>query len=245
MLFNYENYLRLLSLLKENKYAFAGYHNWNIKHRCVILRHDIDNSPAKALELAELEHSKGVQSTYFVLLTSDFYNVFSQRTLQCLKSIRNYGHEIGIHFDETQHEIADAKEYIFLIKKEASILSEAVGVPVTTVSMHRPSEKTLEADLEIPGMINSYGRIFFKEFKYLSDSRRRWREPVEEIIKSGQYERLHILTHAFWYSKQERSIHDSVSGYVNSANMERYLAYTNNISDMDSIMTKEEVLCIK
>lgn len=245
MLFTYENYLRFLSLLEENEYVFASYHDWNEKQRCVILRHDIDNSPAKALELAMLEHSKGVRSTYFALLTSDFYNVFSKGTLQCLKSIREYGHEVGLHFDETQYEISNAEKYAFLIKKEASILSEAVGVPVTTVSMHRPSEKTLKADLEIPGIINSYSRIFFKKFKYLSDSRRHWREPVGEIIRSGRYERLHILTHAFWYSEQEKSIHDSVSGYVNSANMERYLAYKNNISDMDSIMTKEDVLCVK
>ena len=51
-------------------------------------------------------------------------------------------------------------------------------------------------------MINSYGQTFFHDFKYLSDSRRRWREPVEEIIRSGTYDRLHILTHAFWYHKQ-------------------------------------------
>ena len=39
----------------------------------------------------------------------------------------------------------------------------------------------------VPGMINGYGKVYFKEFKYLSDSRRWWREPVEEIIESGQY----------------------------------------------------------
>ena len=245
MQFNYQSYLKLLSLLKENAYSFADYHNWSEKQRCVILRHDIDNSPEKALEMAMLEYSEGVQSTYFVLLTSDFYNIFSKRTIECLRTIRKYRHEVGIHFDETQYEIANTEEYAFLIKMEASILSEAIGVPITTVSMHRPSENTLETNLEIPGMVNSYSRLFFKEFKYLSDSRRHWREPVEEIVRSNQYERLHILTHAFWYSKQEQSIHDTVYRYVNSANMERYLTYKNNISDMDSIMMKGEVLCIK
>lgn len=38
MLFTYENYLRFLSLLEENEYVFASYHDWNEKQRCVILR---------------------------------------------------------------------------------------------------------------------------------------------------------------------------------------------------------------
>ena len=71
MQFNYQSYLKLLSLLKENAYSFADYHNWSEKQRCVILRHDIDNSPEKALEMAMLEYSEGVQSTYFVLLTNN------------------------------------------------------------------------------------------------------------------------------------------------------------------------------
>lgn len=44
----------------------------------------------------------------------------------------------------------------------------------------------LEADLQIPGIMNSYGRTFFHDFKYLSD--RRWREPVLDIIRSEEYD---------------------------------------------------------
>ena len=63
--------------------------------------------------------------------------------------------------------------------------------------MHRPSRWVLEADLKIPGMVNSYGKEFFQDFKYVSDSRMRWREDVMKYAIEKAYPRLHILTHAF------------------------------------------------
>ena len=98
------------------------------------------------------------------------------------------------------------------------MLGEAVGSPIRVVSMHRPRKATLDSNLMVPGMINGYGKVYFKEFKYLSDSRRWWREPVEEIIESGQYKRLHILTHAFWYEKNEQTLEETVSRFVNKPN---------------------------
>lgn len=107
--------------------------------------------------------------------------------------------------------------------------------------MHRPSKATLEADLQIPGIVNSYGRTFFHDFKYLSDSRRRWREPVLDIIRSGEYDRLHILTHAFWYHGGEESISETVGSFIRSANRERYAQMRDNITDLASILPEEAV----
>lgn len=111
--------------------------------------------------------------------------------------------------------------------------------------MHRPSKLVLESDLKIDGLINSYGSTFFKEFKYLSDSRRRWREPAEEIIKSEEFNRLQILTHAFWYDEKECDIHDSVFQFINSANYERYQSMKENITDLESIMIGKEIKGIR
>ncbi len=126
--------------------------------------------------------------------------------------------------------------------EEAELLGSIVGDKVDIVSMHRPSQFVLEADMEIPGMINSYGQTYFKKFKYLSDSRRRWREPIDDIIESGRYERLHILTHPFWYGETEADIHEIVSKFINSGNDFRYQVMASNITDMSSIMTVQEVI---
>ena len=242
MHFTYEAYKRLLCSLRDHGYEICGYDDWQDKKRCVILRHDIDNDIEKALYLAGVEHEMGVKSTYFVLVSSDFYIVFSAANGSRLRELSSLGHAIGLHFDEVRYpEIKEPEDACVLIEKEARILSEAAGTPVTTVSMHRPSKMMLGADLKIPGIINSYGQTYFKDFKYLSDSRRRWREPVEEIIEKEQYDRLHILTHAIWYNESELDIHDSISAFIKKGNLFRYEAEKENITDLETIMKIEEL----
>ena len=205
------------------------------------MRHDIDYSVEKSLTLAKIENENSVTSTYFVLLTSDFYNVFSKKNVEILQRIRELGHDVGLHFDEAIYPKLSACEIRDAIIREARILSKALEFDVNCVSMHRPSKGVLEANLEIPGLINSYGTKYLKEFKYLSDSRRRWREPVEEIVNSGNYARLHILTHAFWYNDFENSLHDTIKSFIDHACIERYHSMSDNITDISSIISREEI----
>lgn len=245
MEFTYTAYRALLDLLRQGGYAFTNYHDYQTHPRCVILRHDIDNSLSQALRLAEIEAEEGVKSTWFVLLRTDFYNPASAASQKTLRRIRELGHEIGLHFDEMAYDGKGGIGFYAsssteeLIVCEAGILADICGCPITTVSMHHPSKATLEEDLKIPDMVNSYGQTFFHDFKYLSDSRRRWREPVEDIIRGGEYDRLHILTHAFWYHEREQDITESVGAFIRSANAERYEQMMENITDLPSILPKE------
>lgn len=239
--FSYTGYIRLLSLLRQHAYETVDYHDYEGHPRCVILRHDIDTDLAQAVRFAELEAQEGVRSTYFVLLRTNFYNPASSGNLEQLHRIQALGHEIGLHFDEKVYPAGTPEETVQRILKEREVLSALLETEVSTVSMHRPSRTTLDADLQIPGMVNSYGRTFFHDFKYLSDSRRRWREPVEEIIQSGTYDRLHILTHAFWYHRQEQTLRESVERFITSANKERYRQLRENITDLESILREDEV----
>ena len=242
MKFTYDSYIKLLTNLQEHRYTVCSY-TVPPPQKCVILRHNIDNNLEKALKFAKLEQSMGVCSTYFVLLTSDFYNVFSYKSTQLINAIAELGHNIGLHFDEIRYpEIKDVGEIADKIQEETNILSHALGLKINTVSMHRPSKAVLNADLKIPGIINSYGKMFFEDFKYLSDSRRRWREPVEEIVNSEKYSRLHILTHAFWYNDVDKSIKETIRTFVNHANIERFETMQENITDIEAIMKKNEVL---
>ena len=244
MEFTYEAYENLLYILKETGYEFTNYRNWHDKEKCVILRHDIDFDVKKSLRLAKIEKSIGVKSTYFVLITSDFYNIFSKKTDTLLQSIMACGHEIGLHFDEKRYPGiwgCNIEEIRQRIVKEAEVLSAATANEINVVSMHRPSGAVLDADLQIPGMINSYGQTYIRNFKYLSDSRRTWREPVEAIIEAEQFQRLHILTHAFWYNEQEKDIRRSVADYVNNGNRYRYECFQSNITNLEEIMSEEEL----
>ena len=242
MEFTYRGYENMLNKLTASGYEFSGYDNWKDKNRPVILRHDIDYDVDKALKLAELEADAGAFSTYFVLLSSDLYNVFSDSCSRVLRSIRECGHHIGLHFDEKKHAGAKIGELAGLIRQEAEILQSVTGAPADTVSMHRPRKELLDADLEIPGMINSYSSVFFSQFKYISDSRRRWREPVDEIIEEATEDRLHILTHAFWYNDEEMSLEESVKKFVRDGNRSRYFNLMGNITDLGAIMKEDEIV---
>lgn len=242
MEFTYDGYRGLLTLLAEHGYQVANYYNWQEKQRCVILRHDIDISIESALKFAELEREYGVTSTYFVLVSTDFYNIFSKKSRDLIKKIQGLGHEIGLHFDETvypecTHNIACTQERIL---QEVALLQNVTGKPVTTVSMHRPSKSILEANLRIPNMVNSYSNQFFKQFKYLSDSRRHWREPVCDIVKSEKYERLHLLTHAFWYHLMEESLKKTVMDFIASGSDVYYNTMHENMKDLSSIVRSLE-----
>ena len=104
MRFTFDAYNELINKLRENEYTIANYHNYEKTEKCVILRHDVDYSMEKALIMAEYEKSIDVKSTYFLLLTSDFYNVLSHKNQKYIHKIIEYGHDIGLHFDELRYD---------------------------------------------------------------------------------------------------------------------------------------------
>ena len=72
--FSYEHYKNTLKEIKEKR-KFSTFHNNS--NNDVILRHDVDSSLKAALTMAKIEYDLDIQSTYFILFTSDFYNPFS------------------------------------------------------------------------------------------------------------------------------------------------------------------------
>lgn len=239
--FTSKQYVDLIKLLKEKDYIFTNYKEYKKYKRPVIFRHDIDNSLEKALNIAKIEKENNIKSTFFVLLSTDFYNIFSKKSTDILKEIINLGHEIGLHFDEKRYEIRNKEELECYIIYEKDILEKSLGVDVEMVSMHRPSKWILENDIQFKNIINSYSKEFLHEFKYLSDSRMHWREDVLEIIKKEEYDKLHILTHPFWYAQNKGNIKERVKGFIQEANIERYNQMKDNIRDIEDIIMKGEL----
>lgn len=240
MPFTYAGYIQMLNLLKENGYQIVDYHNWIEHDKCVILRHDVDNDMAQALSMARIEYNQGIKSTYFVLLTSSFYNLYSNRNRGILRKIQNMGHTIGLHFDETayQEDVGKVEQTARNIKEELNILSEMIQDDVTVFSYHRPTKVILDAEIKVEGAVNAYGNTFFRQFKYLSDSRMHWREPIADIIREGLSPRLHILTHSFWYYDEEKDMRSILDSFIKRARTERYNDLDDNFTDLDRIMHK-------
>lgn len=239
MEFEFKSYIFLISIIREHGYSFSNYHNYSCHTDCCILRHDVDMSLDYALKFAQLENEIGVGSTFFVLFTSDFYNVASAKSVKQIKSILSLGHEIGLHFDEVKY--PSDVNLPKMIEKEAYLMSNVLDIPIKTVSMHRPSKKTLSADYQIDGLVNSYSSVFFKEFKYLSDSRMNWRENPLDVIQNGIFQRLHILTHPFWYREEASSMQTICRDFCIKALDDRYYGMSENVSDFTNVLRKEEL----
>lgn len=152
MKFTYLDYINMIDKLKENNYIFSDYQNCYDNQKVVILRHDIDFTIDKALDMAKLEHNNGVSSSYFVLLCTDFYNVFSKISRKMLLEIKSLGHNIGLHFDETKYEINSNKD-LFKQKviSEVNDLQSALDIEINLVSMHRPSKWLLDENIILGG----------------------------------------------------------------------------------------------
>lgn len=232
MEFTYKGYESLINNLKNEHYNFSTYQNYSLENKTVILRHDIDISIEKAFILAELEQKLGVCSTYFILLRSDLYNPLNKKNIQLIEGINKMGHQIGLHFDETLY--LNENNIPAAIEKEVSIFSELLKMDIDVVSMHRPSQKTLEANYTIANnkILNSYSDLFFKQFKYVSDSKRRWRENIDQIIESKSCPLLLLLTHPIWYNDTEIDMWHSFSEMMKVQVKRTYddiLIYTNGV----------------
>jgi hypothetical protein len=240
MEFTYNSYLEFVLALVKNGYKISSYHDCDDNKKAVILRHDVDFDLEKAAFFSEKERKYNITSTYFVLVTSNFYNVFSSEDNRYLLKIVENGSEIGLHFDEAVYQKDD--NLVNHILYESELLSYACGKKISTVSMHRPSKRTLESNLIIPGMINSYSKKFFIEYKYLSDSHMRWRENIDLLLQSSKYPLLQILTHPFWYFDERIDIKTILEKFIESASAKRYSDLKKNFTDLEEIIASKKYL---
>ncbi|NBI02656.1 hypothetical protein D7X88_05400 [bacterium C-53] len=181
------------------------------------------------------------KATYFVLVSTNFYNIFSKDSKEYISKIMECGGEIALHFDETQYEMNDEEELITHIIEERNILQGVAGMPVRVVSMHRPSKQFLTKDLKIEGIINAYGKEYFSEMKYISDSRRNWREDVDNLDFEN-YKRFCILTHPIWYDQTEKeNIKAALYDQIIKSLRDKWSYFEENISNFETIFSLNEI----
>lgn len=192
----FNNYRYLINLIKDEKYHFADYNNFNSYKRCVILRHDIDSSPALALKMAKMEYELEIKSTYFLMIRSPFYNLFSRVNNDIVKNIIDLGHNIALHYDEGYY----AKDVYLqeLINEEIHMLEKNFSINIDTVSFHQPSGNIINNHIPI-SQINTYDKIYFKNVEYMSDSNMIFHENLLNAIKKHKYDKIQLLIHPIWW----------------------------------------------
>jgi len=127
--FTYKTYRFLLQELLKNNYKIytvEQYFKKKPKGKFVILRHDVDRALSNALQLAKIEASLGIKSTYY-FRTSTF-------KLPIVKQIAEMGHEIGYHYEILFKAKGDYKLAIDLFEEELSNMRKYF--PIKTICAH-------------------------------------------------------------------------------------------------------------
>jgi hypothetical protein len=165
--------------------------------------------------MAMIEKKYEIKSTFFIWLSSPFYNVFEKEYSDIIFKIIKLGHKIGLHFDEYSYKISNETDLNHFIEKEVGILNNYFNLNIDVISMHRPSKWILDNDIRLNKYINSYSKKYLKEFKYISDSRMQWREGcVCKKITSEIYPKLHLLLHPIWWVEKEKNFDSKLTQFI-------------------------------
>ncbi len=161
----------------------------------LILRHDVDFSPALALPMAEIEGDLGVRATYFIALHLH-YNPHTPLHASALRRMVTLGHEIGLHYDGAVYDLAGSPEaQRALLQQHVEVLQDICQAPITSIARHNPSVATGRDPFAVgTPFFNAYDPSLFQNTVYLSDSCRAWRNgglmPCwDEVVAA------HLLTH--------------------------------------------------
>jgi len=163
-------YRDLIHQAETSGWSFGNFVDPVAAGRTIYLRHDVDYSLELALELAQLNNELGVPGTFFVQLRAQFYNAFERTETERLLRLRDLGQQVALHYS-VYPDSAPAPEAVI---REFELLRTLVPDAIPVFSWHQPPPALLETgDFEVEGLVNVYGRRFFCEMPYLSDSTHR------------------------------------------------------------------------
>lgn len=197
--FTHESYLKLLADIQSMGRKFVGFDTVTPEDdNYVILRHDVDFSLPKAVEIAKLDRQAGVSSTFFVLLTAPYYNALSYDGVNCIHEIAAMGHKIGLHYDASGYEDLTEQQRLNRVRMRADMLQDAIGMPITMIAQHKPGKSTVKQ--VFPDFIDAYSPQFFKDIAYMSDSRRLFlTSDLLDFFRN--HSRAQLLLHPLWWNK--------------------------------------------
>ena len=160
-------------------------------NRCIIIRHDIDRKPERALKMATIENDLGVKSTYYFRMKKGVF------IPEIIKGIANMGHEVGYHYEVLDKAEGDIEKAIRIFEDELKEFRKICDVK--TICMHgNPLSKWVNKDIwkkcnfEDFGIIGEpYLSIDYTRVLYLTDTGRKWnsRFSVKDVVVGANSQR--------------------------------------------------------
>lgn len=193
-------YCDLVQTLVARGYTLTDFDTFDRSKPHLLLRHDVDLCLSRAVAMAEAEASIGAQSSYFVLLNTEMYNVHSVAGRAALRRLAALDHKIGLHFDHTDIADGDIEGMNTAVSRECKALEQVMGEPVRAITLHRPAKWMQGLAVDVAGRKQGYHPNFFAPAWYCSDSAGtfRYHLPLEHpAIAEGRG--LHLTTHPIWW----------------------------------------------
>ena len=178
--FTLKKYAELLQSLKKGSYRFLTFEQYCLEKeslddvRFVILRHDVDLKAENSLSTAKIEHSIGVNASYY------FRVVEQSNKPEVIQAIAGICHEIGYHYEDMAVCGGDSEKALGHFEKQLAYFRQYY--PVKTICMHGAPRSKYDGrdlwklyDYRDFGIIGEpYFDVDFSKVFYLTDTGRRW-----------------------------------------------------------------------
>ena len=205
--FSAQHYKEILEIGLKHGYQFIRYDELaqtTQDEKVCILRHDVDYMPEWSVHFAQIEKDLNIRSTYFFQICAKTYNVRESHNYQMVHQLRDWGNEIGLHFDVTWPADPAWEELAILCYADKNVFEAILGFePIPIVSFHNPHryvDKIVNQD--VPGIRHTYEKRFFSDIKYLSDSQGWYEGCMCQIFAAEKYPKIQLCTHPYiWPEK--------------------------------------------
>ncbi len=132
MIFVYSAWERFCAALKEKGiFSLPAREVSGNSDTFLVLKHDIENTPAKAYKLAEIESKYGHRCSYY----AQAYLLEDPKNVEILRKIQALGHEVSYHYDVMDSNHGDLDGAIREFEAHRARFEE-LGFPLVTVCQH-------------------------------------------------------------------------------------------------------------
>ena len=190
----------LLKIIKKSNYRLKVEESFNYK-KGLIIRHDVDWSIDDAYNFFLIEDDNEIKSTYYFRVSTDLYNIQSNKNKKILREIFNKNFEVGLHFDSSIYKKKDIKKNLI---KEIDIIENIIGSKVNSYSDHMPRAHGIKK-INLKGYKYAYDRIIFNKKFYISDSRFEYIKDLNKLISKSNIRKIYFLSHPEYYFNKKRS----------------------------------------
>lgn len=210
--FSYAYFRRLVAAMQEQYcpclFGEAPARLGQAEKPLLLLRHDVDVSLERALDMARVEQEIGMPATYMVLAKAALYDFRAALNARLVRELRQCGHEVGLHFDieaEGVRPDASIEEIERVLESARDGLAAVLGESITSFSFHRPIPRFLRGPLVVAEMVNGYAADLMSG--YISDSKANWRsgEPLPRLSAKPAVDVFQVLVHPIWWGENHQS----------------------------------------